>query len=413
MKLPILIIFVVSLFTHILFFGQPKEVVFDEVYTGRFISSYSKGEYYFDLHPPLGKLISYYAGKLVGIDYKGIHFGSIGNTLSEQIVYLRILPLIAGILLPIIIYLICINLNISKTSSFMVGILVCLENSLIVQSRFILFDTIMIFFGFSAILLYLIYAKNEKKYYLLILSSIFASSAFSIKWTALSFVLFIAIYEMWRVGNYRKTLKLVFVYFVIGVLVYLSVFYVHFIYFPEIQTNFFHNFVVLNIEMLRASTSMTATHSYSSVWFTWPLMLRPIFYWQNIEQGRYIYLLGNPLIYLISIVSISYLSLLILLKKVKDRVSAVIVMGFIVNFLPFMFIGRVMFLYHYEVALIFAIISIGFLLDSIKNEKNRIITTCLLVGLCILTFIYFSPLTYGLKLDNDQLNNRMWVSSWR
>ena len=129
--------------------------------------------------------------------------------------------------------------------------------------------------------------------------------------------------------------------------------------------------------MLRSSTTMTATHSYSSLWFTWPIMLRPIFYWQNVEQTRFIYLLGNPFIYLFGILSISYISLLILLRKIKDNTSAFIVTGFICNFLPFIIIGRVMFLYHYEVALIFAIMAIAFLLDSIESEKTKKMTKIL------------------------------------
>ena len=412
MKFPLLIIFVVSLFTHVLFFGQPKEVVFDEVYTARFISSYSKGEYYFDLHPPLAKLMGYGVGEVLGIDYESLDFGSIGNTLSEQVVSLRILPLIAGILLPIVIYLICINLNISKTSSLVAGLLICLENSLIVQSRFILFDVIMLFFGFLSVLLYLKYRKDENKYCLLF-SALSVSLGFSIKWTALAFVLLILLLEIQNKIGFKKFVKFTSVYSIVGLLAYLGIFYVHFAFFNGIEGSFLHNFIVLNIEMLRSSTTMTATHPYSSLWFTWPIMLRPLFYWQNIEQTRFIYLLGNPFIYWSGILSILYLSTLILFRKIKDNTSTFIVMGFIVNFLTFIFIGRVMFLYHYEAALIFAIIAIAFIFDSIKNEKYRKITVLVVVGLSLTAFTYFSPLTYGLELNMNQLNDRMWLSSWR
>ncbi|MFN7088533.1 MAG: phospholipid carrier-dependent glycosyltransferase [Candidatus Paceibacteria bacterium] len=46
-----------GLITRFLFIWNPPEVVFDEVHFGKFLYAYFTGEYYFDIHPPLGKLI--------------------------------------------------------------------------------------------------------------------------------------------------------------------------------------------------------------------------------------------------------------------------------------------------------------------------------------------------------------------
>ena len=62
-----LILTILSLFTHLLFFGQPYAVVFDEVYNGSFISAYYSGEYYFDIHPPLAKILMKFAGDIINI----------------------------------------------------------------------------------------------------------------------------------------------------------------------------------------------------------------------------------------------------------------------------------------------------------------------------------------------------------
>ena len=43
---------------------EPNETVFDEVYFGSFTTSYVERQYFFDIHPPLGKLVLAFAGSL-------------------------------------------------------------------------------------------------------------------------------------------------------------------------------------------------------------------------------------------------------------------------------------------------------------------------------------------------------------
>ena len=433
-----LILTILSLFTHLLFFGQPYAVVFDEVYNGSFISAYYSGEYYFDIHPPLAKILMKFAGDIINIPYN-VDFGSIGNELPLSFVLLRILPLLAGVMLPIVIYFICRHINFSKTVSFAVGLLIILENSLLVHSRFILFDSMMIFFGFSAILLYLIYSKQENRRYLVWFSAILASLACGIKWTGFAFPLFIILYEIYRVKDFRKVIKMLAVYAVIGLIIYISIFAIHFSYLKytgkgsDFMTDrfqktliysayydnqnveprgFFGKFMELNYKMYEANNTLTATHDYASKWYTWPFMIRSVFYFQDIEEGRYIYLLGNPLIYLLGTFSIILLIRSLFRKGIDKKVITFISLGYLVNFIPFIFIGRVMFLYHYEAALVFSIIAIGYWLDSIDTEKKKAVAATIILASTLL-FIYFSPLTYGRSLTKEELKSRMWLSTWR
>lgn len=438
--LPLILLTALSLLTHLAFFGYPSAVVFDELYNGSFISAYHTGSFYFDIHPPLAKIISKFFGYLVGIPYN-VDFGAIGNALPQEIILLRVLPVIAGIILPLIIYLICQQLNLSKIASFTAGMLMVLENSLIVQSRFILFDSIMLLFGFSAILLYLIYVKDDKRWYLLIFSVLLAAGAYSIKWTGLAFPLFIIIFEIVRTRKFLNTAKTVLVYGIIGLFFYMSVFAIHFAYLDHTghgdafmtdrfqktligssyendaslkPKGFFGKFIELNLQMYDANKTLNATHMYASKWHTWPLMLKPVFYWQSTPTaGHYIYLLGNPFIYWLGTLSIISLIFHSIFKKHNRKIPLLILAGFLVNFIPFIFISRVMFLYHYEAALIFSIIAMVFLIDQIKKEKNKIIISSSIIVISLTVFIYFSPLTYGLYLNEEGLSSRIWLSSWR
>ncbi len=434
-----IILLILSSITHLLFFGQPAAVVFDETYFGTFVNDYSKSSYFFDIHPPFAKLMTKWVGDIIGFP-SNINFSTIGNVLPHEVLYLRLLPLIAGLLLPVVIYYICRNLNFSKISAFFVGFILCFENSLIVQSRFILFDSLLLLFGFLSILFYLLYTKHKTNKKFLILSAIFVAFAFSIKWTGLAFPLLIIIYEIVRTKNFKKIAKIVGLYAIVGLVFYLAIFAIHFSYLThsgdgdafmsdrfqktligsryENDTSikpkgFFGKFIELNLEMYSANKTLTAKHDYSSTWYTWPLMLRPVFYWQNQPEGQFIYLLGNPLIYWLSTIFMMSLLSLTVLDKFRNKTALFICLGFLVNFLPFIFIGRVMFLYHYEAALVFAIIAIAFLLEMIPSEKAKKGIFIGIACLCLITFIFFSPLTYGLKLDDKQLNSRMWLKSWR
>jgi dolichyl-phosphate-mannose--protein O-mannosyl transferase len=107
-------------------------------------------------------------------------------------------------------------------------------------------------------------------------------------------------------------------------------------------------------------------------------------------------------------------SLFLLIKrKLNNKSEYLVILGFLINFIPFIFIGRVMFLYHYQVALIFSVLALVILLNRIQNQK---VQNKMIISLAILSFvffIYFSPLTYGLPISKDTLESMMWIKSWR
>jgi dolichyl-phosphate-mannose-protein mannosyltransferase len=55
----LLVLTFVSFWTRIYRIEFPEEVVFDELYFGGFTNKYIKRTFFFDIHPPLAKLIIY------------------------------------------------------------------------------------------------------------------------------------------------------------------------------------------------------------------------------------------------------------------------------------------------------------------------------------------------------------------
>ena len=472
-KLAISIILGLSIATHFIFFGLPKETVFDEVHFGKFVSAYFSHEYYFDIHPPLGKLLIAGVGKIVNFSPE-FDFSQIGEKYNNnKYMALRSLPTLAGTLLPLIIYLLCLEIGFKRRTALLAGLLIVFENSILVQSRLILMDAFLILFGFIALLFYFKFRNKNKLNYLL-LTGIFSALAFSIKWTGMAFLGIVVILELLHLFRnvmtnkdktfestavfsaekhlvlgpvvLRKPLKsLIFVFrnflpsvlflVIIPALIYFSIFVIHFSLLTKSGTgdafmtsafqsdlignpnqdntsvghiSILNKFLELNEQMYISNQGLTATHSYSSKWYPWPLMIRPIYYW--VSGNAKIYFLGNPIIWWFSTMAVVFAIIYSVFNKFKDKTSDLLLGMYLASFLPFIFIGRVMFLYHYMSALIFAIMLLAY---NISQSSNNKWLYAILIATSIITFVYFAPLTYGLPIIPNHQAGRLWLTSWQ
>jgi dolichyl-phosphate-mannose-protein mannosyltransferase len=169
-------------------------------------------------------------------------------------------------------------------------------------------------------------------------------------------------------------------------------------------------FIQLNQEMYRSNQRLTATHPYGSAWYSWPLMGRPIFYW--IQGAERIYLLGNPVVWWASTFAVLFLIATTLTSGVRSipPVRILLVGAWLMNLLPFIGISRVMFLYHYLTALIWAVLMLAYVVDDQKRPRR----TVLVLGiLALISFVFFAPLTYGTALSERAYEWRVWFTSWK
>lgn len=407
----LLIVLGISLTTHFAFLGNPNQTVFDEVHFGKFISGYYTHEYYFDIHPPLGKLMIAGFAKIFNFQPE-FSFAKIGDKFPDnKYLALRFLPSLAGALLPIVIFLLALQLKFTPRSAFIAGFFVAIENALIVQTHYILMDGFLLLFGFLALLFYF-----RRKF---LWMAIFGGLAISIKWTGLTFLalpFLIEIFQIYKQKEFKQVFKLPIYFLIIPFILYFSVFALHFSLLTKPgtgdafmkptfhQDNVVTKFFQLNTEMYRSNQRLTATHPYSSQWYSWPFMSRPIFYW--VSGNSKIYLIGNPIIWWGSTVAV----LLSLMYITRHRIIRILLGGYLLNLLPFISIKRVMFLYHYLTGLIFAILILIYLIEKQEHAKK------IFIGLAVasvVAFIYFAPLTYGLPLSPKTYEARVWLPSWR
>ena len=452
----VLIILALSILTHFAFFGHPNETVFDEVHFGKFISGYLNHKYFFDIHPPLGKLMISGAAKLSG--YKtGFDFKEISEKYPDNsYIWLRLLPVIAGTLLPLVIFFLARELKFSLLASFSAALLIIFENAILGQSLFILLDSTLLLFGFLGLLLYLI-ARRKKSIPIFVLAAISLALSLSIKWTGLSFLGLVFIMEIIdfiksvyssrppaAASNNNYYIRLIILFF-LPIVIYFSVFVLHFAILNKSgegdafmskgfqktlagsnyqndgnvkPANILQKFIELNLEMFRSNNRIKDDHPYASKWFTWPMMAKPIYYWNDDDQTNpaKIYLFGNPIIFWGSFMGLIVLILnSLFFSEMRRRFKTImfILFGFVINYLPFIFITRPMFLYHYLTALVFAVLALCFVVDLIENQRTKILILVIIIALAISSFFFFSPLTYGFKISPKSFNLRLWTKNWQ
>ncbi|KAK6504124.1 hypothetical protein TWF506_002334 [Arthrobotrys conoides] len=127
--------------------NHPNEVVFDEVHFGKFASFYLQRTYFFDVHPPFGKLLFALMGWFVGFD-GDFKFDNIGDSyIDNKVPYVafRTMPALLGSLTVSVVYLTMWESGYSIPAALLAAGLVLFDNAHIGQTRLILLDATLIF----------------------------------------------------------------------------------------------------------------------------------------------------------------------------------------------------------------------------------------------------------------------------
>lgn len=430
-----LFLMVLAFITRFLFLSYPSEAVFDEVHFGKFVKAYFTHQYYFDIHPPLGKLMIAGFAKLFNLKPTS-NFLQIGEEINKKELFiLRFLPALFGVFFVLLIYRFVLTIGLSKKAGFFAGFLILFDTAFLVQSKFILIDVFLLFFGFLG-LFFCIKTRNKpkkKNNLFLVLSAVFSAFAFSIKWTGLSFFALVLFYLFFLEKNKKEFLKKSIVLALVFLLVYIFIFVLHFkILYKSGQGDafmssafqktllgnkikedikplgFWQKFIELNKAMYKYNAGLKAGHQDSSRWYQWLFARKPIWYW---SKGRAnIYFLANPVVWF-SVLGAVFLSIFLIVSSLfgkkkflffeKNFLFFYFLFGFFLNLLPFIFIKRATFLYHYLPSLVFGILVLVFLYDKVFKKR---LPSSLVFGFLIgvfLVFLILSPLVYGFSVSYD------------
>jgi dolichyl-phosphate-mannose-protein mannosyltransferase len=420
----LIILIILSVATRVVNFGYPNQTVFDEVLYGSYVTSYELGNAYVDTHPPLSKVLIFGTAKLGGINTDA-NFGAIGKPYPDaRYVYMRLLPLLFGCLLPILVYFLARAIKLSSLSSFIAGLLIVFENSFIVQSQFILTDNFMLVFGFSALLAYVISKRTtvSRPRWWFVGALVCAGLALSIKWLGVSFLGMIGLLELYwlyhRKPSWSTWAGNISLMIVVPLFIYYLSFVAHFMILGQSISPM--HAIEMNKELVSSNFSQTPHHPYESAWYERSLMIRPILYWEGkIDDASnsmsYLAFFGNPFAYWVGALAIIFLFGAMLVSNTyrNNKIVLFIMVGFVIHWLPYMFIHRHMFLYHYMAALVFSVYAIGYCLDAFVPKKYLGVVLVTLGCVMVSGFVFASPFTYGIPMTPEVRNSKYLLPSWQ
>jgi len=435
-----LVFLCLSSLTHFYHLDHPEYVVFDEVHFGSYVDAYCcSGARFFDIHPPHTKLITAATAKLLGYE-GGQNFKTINTYFpGSDAIALRFISALSGTLLTVVLFFLVVQLGGSLTAAAFAAGIILLDNALLVQTRLIALDGSLLLGIFASLLCVILAGRQQHKLpglLLFILGGLFAGLATGSKFTGLvSFALaFIAAVQAFAASPGIQTFKKwslgAIVFSLSFSLYYLGGWVLHFellnapgpgdIWQVWQGPSFWSKLIHMHETMLSANANLTATHPDASMWWGWPWMHSPLYYWVN--DNKVVYLMGNPLIWwTFSILFISFLVISLLLKTsalhinqqhpLVNNNTLLPLLGYIMAYAPLVAVSRALFLYHYFTAFIFSILFVVLWLEKIgwlnpyalfKQRLSVYLAVLFMIG----GFFFILPLSYALV---DSMQTANWI----
>ncbi|MBR1456821.1 MAG: glycosyltransferase family 39 protein [Oscillospiraceae bacterium] len=388
---------------------------FDEIYHARTAWEHLHGVWPYEIsHPPLGKLIMSLGITLFGMTPFGWRFmGTLFGALMLPVLYVFLKKLFGGAAAPTL-------GTILLASDFMH----------FTQTRIATIDTYAVFFILLMYLCMYLYL-HEESLPALAMSGVFFGLGAASKWTCVYAGAGLAV--LWaghwllraRRGETRGLFTaflrnclfcLLFFVLIPGLIYYLS-------YIPYGQAGGARPFsaaytrIVLDNQsfMFNYHVGVVAEHPYSSRWYQWILDIRPILYYLDYyDDGTRssICAFTNPALCWGGLLSLFVLLYTAIFRR--DRKAAFILVAYLAQLVPWMFIRRLTFAYHYFPASAFLVLALCYVFSLMRdNRRSWPVYAVPFTAASLLLFVLFFPALSGSPVDNAQATALMrWLPTW-
>lgn len=471
-----IVVVVFAYFTYVHNYTNPPYLFWDENYHISSAQKYLNGVYFMEQHPPLAKMLIALGEKIVDANVEDNGF--IGTDYARDLpadfsfAGYRLFPVLFAWATAIFFYLIFLQITKSALSSLLFSFLYIFDNAIIVHSRSAMLDSILFSLCVLLILIYYYLLKHKDHPNRFPLFSLLFGVVFGLILTTkvlglimvlLIPVLFVQILDWpdflklkgkgWKqIGQFSALAGAGFI------ITYAAVWQTHFsigkMLVPSLPDQGYYqaseqykalidtdrtNFPIMLRDSLKfvkhynngvPQLNLCKADENGSPFFLWPFGGRSInFRWEtpNGIAYQYLYLVINPTIWILSVLGI--LGAVILLagswilpgaKPLQNRWHLTYWFGMYASYMiAISQIGRVMYLYHYFLALLFSFILFVYVFQELKqlgvfklteSRKNWILLS--LGVLIFLSFQFYRPLSYYIPLSDEQFKKRMIFPIW-
>ena len=383
---------------------------FDEIYHARTAWEHLNGVYPYEItHPPLGKIILSWGIALFGMTPFGWRFsGTFFGVLMLPLMYVFLKKLFG-----------------SRTVSAAGTMVFAADFMHFVQTRIATIDTYAVFFILLMYLfMYLFFTEHRLRD--LALSGLFFGLGAASKWTCLYAGAGLALIWAWYWAKnaslglkaFLKNCGFCLLFFV---LLPCGIYYLAYLPYGRASgcalfSGEYLQMVLDNQEyMFNYHSGVVATHPYSSRWYQWILDIRPILYYlqylpngMRSSFGAFV----NPALCWGGFMALFVLLYLALARR--DETAAFILLGYLAQLVPWMFVSRLTFEYHYFPCTVFLVLAMGYVF-SIFCQNGRPGRRCgwgFALGSLAL-FALFCPALSGLRVNNALATRLLgWLPSW-
>lgn len=410
---------------------------FDEIYHARTAYEYIHGlDTYETTHPPLGKIIMSIGVRIFGMNPFGW----------------RIMGILFGIGMIPVFYAFARRIFKETWITAVATTLFAFDFMHFAQTRIATIDVFVTFFIICSYYFMYKYYKTsfydtslKKTFGILACSGVMMGCQMAAKWTGvyaavgLAILFFITIGRRYREYLYAKkdrrgstngisheyivknfagfTWKTIGFCCIVFVLVPAVIYILSYIPFKPYDgtTNVFMKMFNNQEFMLSYHQGVHDPHPYSSRWWQWPIMYRPIWFYSGypsstVSEG--ISSFGNPAVWWAGIPAFFYLIQRAFRKQ--DKTAVFLIIGYLSQYLPWVFVSRTTFIYHYFASVPFVVFMVAYCMYIMVKERK--VPKSVIFGYtaiaCVLFFMFY-PVLSGQPINREYVFHFLrWFKSW-